>query len=98
MLHIRTFHRILELLFYFICLNLNRIYIKNYKNSICEDYSLKKVRAVFVHAGDEFFNIGKFMIIGTFLSSIFQTTVSLNNSMYIPIEVSDKVTENNIDI
>ena len=45
---------------------------------------LKKVRAVFVHAGDEFFNIGKFMIIGTFLSSIFQTTVSLNNSMYIP--------------
>ena len=36
---------------------------------------LKKVRAVFIHAGDEFFNIGKFMIIGTFLSSIFQTTV-----------------------
>lgn len=50
-----------------------------------EDTSkLKKARAVFVHAGDEFFNIGKFMIIGTFLASIFQTTVSLNNSMYIP--------------
>jgi len=45
---------------------------------------LKKVKAIFVHAGDEFFNIGKFMIIGTFLYSIFQTTVSLNNSMYIP--------------
>ena len=45
---------------------------------------LGKVKAVFIHAGDEFFNIGKFMIIGTFLSSIFQTTVSLNNSMYIP--------------
>jgi uncharacterized membrane protein YraQ (UPF0718 family) len=44
---------------------------------------LNKIRAVFVHAGDEFFNVGKFMIIGTFLSSIFQTTVSLNNSMYI---------------
>lgn len=45
---------------------------------------IKKIRAVFIHAGDEFFNIGKFMIIGTFLSSIFQTTVVLNNSMYIP--------------
>lgn len=45
---------------------------------------LDKVKAVFIHAGDEFFNIGKFMIIGTFLSSIFQTTISLNNSMYIP--------------
>lgn len=45
---------------------------------------LKKLRAIFIHAGDEFFNIGKFMIIGTFLSSIFQTTVSLKNSMYIP--------------
>ena len=49
-----------------------------------EDKSkLEKVKAVFIHTGDEFFNIGKFMIIGTFLSSIFQTTVSLNN-MYIP--------------
>jgi uncharacterized membrane protein YraQ (UPF0718 family) len=44
---------------------------------------LKKVRAVFVHAGDEFFNVGKFMILGTFLSSIFQNVVSLNNNMYI---------------
>jgi uncharacterized membrane protein YraQ (UPF0718 family)/Ni2+-binding GTPase involved in maturation of urease and hydrogenase len=44
---------------------------------------LNKIRAVFVHAGDEFFNVGKFMIIGTFLSSILQTTVSLNNIMYI---------------
>ena len=36
---------------------------------------LQKIKAIFIHAGDEFFNIGKFMIIGTFLSSIFQTTV-----------------------
>lgn len=44
---------------------------------------LDKVKAVFIHAGDEFFNIGKFMIIGTFLSSIFQIVGSTNN-MYIP--------------
>lgn len=44
----------------------------------------EKLRAVFIHTGDEFFNIGKFMIIGTFLSSIFQNVVSINNNMYLP--------------
>jgi uncharacterized membrane protein YraQ (UPF0718 family) len=51
------------------------------------DYSkskLQKIKAIFIHAGDEFFNMGKFMIIGTFLSSIFQNIVSINNNMYIP--------------
>lgn len=50
------------------------------------DYSrnkFEKIRAVFIHTGDEFFNIGKFMIIGTFLSSIFQNIVSASTS--IPI-------------
>ncbi|EHJ02356.1 Protein of unknown function DUF318, transmembrane [Clostridium sp. DL-VIII] len=51
------------------------------------DYSkskFEKLKAVFIHTGDEFFNTGKFMIIGTFLSSIFQSIVSINNSIYIP--------------
>lgn len=52
--------------------------------SISSRKKLDKIKAVFIHAGDEFFNIGKFMIIGTFLSSIFQITVSINNNMFIP--------------
>ena len=51
------------------------------------DYSkskLQKIKAIFIHAGDEFFNIGKFMIIGTFLSSIFQNMTFINSNMYIP--------------
>ncbi|EKQ57226.1 MULTISPECIES: permease [unclassified Clostridium] len=50
------------------------------------DYSkskLQKIKAIFIHAGDEFFNIGKFMIIGTFLSSIFQNIALINSNMYI---------------
>lgn len=50
------------------------------------DYSknkFQKIKAVFIHAGDEFFNIGKFMIIGTFLSSIFQSLQLINGNMYI---------------
>lgn len=43
---------------------------------------LKKIKAVFIHTGDEFFNTGKFMIMGTFLSSIFQTLVPITNSTY----------------
>lgn len=50
----------------------------------CSGSRLEKLKAVFIHTGDEFFNIGKFMIIGTFLSSIFQSIVSINNNMYIP--------------
>lgn len=51
------------------------------------DYSkskLEKIKSVFIHTGDEFFNIGKFMIIGTFLSSIFQNVVSINNTINLP--------------
>ncbi|NRZ85322.1 uncharacterized membrane protein YraQ (UPF0718 family) [Clostridium beijerinckii] len=51
-----------------------------------QDYSkskLQKVKAIFVHAGDEFFNIGKYMIIGTFLSSIFQSMTFISSSIYI---------------
>lgn len=44
----------------------------------------QKIKAVFLHTGEEFFNIGKFMIIGTFLSSIFQIGISLNPNMYLP--------------
>jgi len=43
----------------------------------------QKIKAIFIHAGDEFFNVGKFMIIGTFLSSIFQSTVYADKSSYI---------------
>ncbi|MFW2490423.1 permease [Clostridium chromiireducens] len=46
--------------------------------------AFKRLKAVFIHTGDEFFNTGKFMIIGTFLSSIFQTAISMNNNMYLP--------------
>ncbi|MDR3597666.1 permease [Clostridium sp.] len=53
-------------------------------SSVYSKSKLKKIKAVFIHAGDEFFNIGKFMIIGTFLSSIFQTVVSINNNMFVP--------------
>jgi uncharacterized membrane protein YraQ (UPF0718 family)/Ni2+-binding GTPase involved in maturation of urease and hydrogenase len=53
-------------------------------NYVYSKSKLDKIKAVFIHAGDEFFNIGKFMIIGTFLSSIFQNVVSINNNMYIP--------------
>ncbi|NOW06422.1 permease [Clostridium beijerinckii] len=51
-----------------------------------QDYSknkLQKVKAIFVHAGDEFFNIGKYMIIGTFLSSIFQSMAFIGSNTYI---------------
>ncbi|EKQ57232.1 MULTISPECIES: permease [unclassified Clostridium] len=53
-------------------------------NYVYSKSKLDKIKAVFIHAGDEFFNIGKFMIIGTFLSSIFQTIVSINNNMFVP--------------
>lgn len=44
----------------------------------------QKIKSVFIHTGEEFFNTGKFMIIGTFLSSIFQIIISLNNNIYLP--------------
>lgn len=51
----------------------------NSNNSIIE-----KIINIFIHTGDEFFNIGKFMIIGAFCSSIFQSIISINNNLYIP--------------
>ncbi|AGF56094.1 hypothetical protein B0P06_005647 [Clostridium saccharoperbutylacetonicum] len=44
----------------------------------------EKIRSVFIHAGEEFFNTGKYMIIGTVLSTIFQNVISLNNKGYLP--------------
>ncbi len=46
--------------------------------------NFEKIKLVFIHTEEEFFNTGKFMIIGTFLSSIFQNVASLNNNMYLP--------------
>lgn len=48
------------------------------------DNKFGKIKSVFIHTGEEFFNTGKFMIIGTFLASIFQNLVSLNNNTYLP--------------
>ena len=44
---------------------------------------LDLIKTIFIHTGDEFFNVAKLMIIGVFLSSTFQTVISINN-MYIP--------------
>ncbi|WP_459481604.1 permease [Clostridium saccharoperbutylacetonicum] len=44
----------------------------------------EKIRSVFIHAGEEFFNTGKYMIIGTILSTIFQNVISLNNKGNLP--------------
>lgn len=52
--------------------------------SVYSTRKLDKLKAIFLHSGDEFFNIGKFMIIGAFLSSVFQTIVSISNNMFIP--------------
>lgn len=49
-----------------------------------QESNFEKIKSVFIHTGEEFFNTGKFMIIGTFLSSIFQNVSSLNNNMYLP--------------
>lgn len=63
-------------------INCNCVFCNSDYNS--SQGKFKKLKAIFIHAGDEFFNTGKFMIIGTFLSSIFQTVVSINNNMYLP--------------
>lgn len=44
----------------------------DYRNS---KGTFKKVDAIFKHAGAEFFEVGKFLIIGSFLSSIMQTII-----------------------
>ncbi|PYG89050.1 hypothetical protein LY28_00871 [Ruminiclostridium sufflavum DSM 19573] len=36
----------------------------------------EKIKLVFIHASTEFFQVGKFLIIGAFFSSVFQTCVS----------------------
>lgn len=55
----------------------------NHENNHSES-KFEKIKSVFIHTGEEFFNTGKFMIIGTFLSSIFQNVALLNNNMYLP--------------
>ncbi len=58
--------------------------------SICSDSyedskaSIDTLRNIFFHTSDEFFNIGKFMIMGAFISSIFQTIVSFDRNLYFP--------------
>lgn len=58
--------------------------------SICSDsyeYSKASIDTlinIFFHTSDEFFNIGKFMIMGAFISSIFQTIVSFDRNLYFP--------------
>lgn len=37
------------------------------------------IKTIFIHTADEFFNMGKLMIIGVFISSAFQTIISINN-------------------
>ena len=46
--------------------------------------SIDTLRNIFFHTSDEFFNIGKFMIMGAFISSIFQTIVSFDRNLYFP--------------
>ena len=58
--------------------------------AICSDSyeyskaSIDTLRNIFFHTSDEFFNIGKFMIMGAFISSIFQTIVSFDSNLYFP--------------
>ncbi len=58
--------------------------------AICSDSyedskaSIDILRNIFFHTIDEFFNIGKFMIIGAFISSIFQTIVYFDSNLYFP--------------
>ncbi|MDB2152172.1 permease [Clostridium butyricum] len=58
--------------------------------AICSDSyedskaSIDTLRNIFFHTSDEFFNIGKFMIIGAFISSIFQTIVYFDSNLYFP--------------
>ena len=58
--------------------------------AICSDSyeyskaSIDTLKNIFFHTSDEFFNIGKFMIMGAFISSIFQTIVSFDSNLYFP--------------
>ena len=38
--------------------------------------TIEKVVAVFKHAGEEFFDVGRFLVVGAFLTSIFQVSIS----------------------
>ncbi len=62
------------------------ILTKNLDNIICDcEYCsttekssmgiLEKIKLVFMHASSEFFQVGKFLIIGAFISSLFQTCI-----------------------
>lgn len=54
------------------------------ESSIYQKNIIQKMKDIFLHTGNEFFNIGKFMIMGTLLSSLFQCFISINNNIYIP--------------
>ncbi len=58
-------------------ITLNRLYAVNCKCGYCSTGTSKKltskVEAVFKHAGSEFFEVGRFIIVGAFLSSLVQT-------------------------
>ena len=48
-----------------------------YCNSFGQNDGVKnKIAAIFKHAGEEFFDVGRFLVIGAFLTSVFQVTVS----------------------
>lgn len=51
---------------------------ENLKNAT----KLEKIKNVFLHTSDEFFNIGKFMILGSFISSAFQCMTSVQSNIY----------------
>lgn len=46
------------------------------ESKISSDGMIEKVKKIFIHANSEFFLIGKFLIIGAFFSSLFQTCIS----------------------
>jgi uncharacterized protein len=39
---------------------------------------LEKIKELFLHSGEEFFNVGKYLVIGAFLTSLIQTLVPKN--------------------
>ena len=54
-------------------------------NSYDSDRSIiLKIGDVFIHAGEEFFSVGKFMVIGALLSSVIQTLILHSYINYIP--------------
>jgi len=71
------------------CLYKRTIDILNEKEEIIEcecricngenNTKVDKIKSIFIHTGNDFFNVGKFLIIGIFLSSILQSILPANN-------------------